>query len=375
MIRRFANFLLGAGPWRLASFEAIVNDRTSYRNGIHRAEDFTGIVHSEPGESAFYPSSPSLLEQNPTWEMLPGGPRYSTSGLAPTCPRTIYSLTDAGVITSDGLVYCRKSRRLIAETARRWTAPAGTHPILEAIGYPPAKRVPGLTLSLLTLSGEGFYHLLLESIPRLALLRPWLDRADHVLCAGGPESFHAKWLALAGVPAHKMVWMQGLCHVVCDQLLFTSSLMRDQQPSEWTVAAIRGAFPSAPPEPSSPRRIWISRQDATLRNLSWENELLARLPGFSRIELAELPPAEQIRLASGAEVLAGPHGAGLAHALFGRSGARLIELFPHCHRQPIYGRLAALASLDYRWAITDFDQPHDLDRLATAILASLPPPP
>ncbi len=374
-LRRLACALRSSGPWRLAPFEEIARDRTSYVRGVHRAEDFTGLLHTQPGEAVFYPPGISLLNQSPTWETLSDGPRYRSSGVAPVPPRQVFALDDAGVITSDGVVYCRRTRRAVAETAIRWTAPATEHPILGAAGHPPARALPGLTLSLLTLSGEGFYHFLLEAIPRLRLLRPWLERADQVLSPGRPDGLHARWLAHAGVPSEKIVWMEGLCHVACEQLLFTSAPMRNYQPDPWVLGAVRGSFPPPAPAPDAPRRLWISRRDARLRLLSWEDELLARLPGFTRVELAGLSPAEQIALAAGADVIAGPHGAGLSHVVFGRPGARVVELFPHVRRQPVYARLAALAGLDYAWAVADFDRTPDLPALAAAINAFCPPSP
>lgn len=368
--RRLACALRGTGPYRIDFFDKIARDRTDYARGVHRSEDFTGLIHSDPGEPSYYPANTPLLDQCPAWETVGDGrPRYLTSGVAAASPRHIFSLTDAGVLTSDGIVYCRRTRRAVAETMRQWAAPAADNPILGAVGYPPALALPGLTLSLLTLSGQGFYHFLLESIPRLQLLRPWLERADHVLCAGYPGSLHARWLAHAGVPATKIVWMDGLCHVACEQLIFTSYPMRDQQPSAWTVNSIRAAFPSPTLAPDSPRRIWISRRDSRLRLLTWEDELLACLPGFVRVELAGLSPEEQIALTAGADVIAGPHGAGLSHVLFGRPGTRVVELFPHGHCQPIYARLASLAGLHYGWAVTDFDRASDLPALAVAINA------
>ena len=149
--------------------------------------------------------------------------------------------------------------------------------------------------------------------------------------------------------------------------------MRDQQPTAWTLQALRNSFPAPSPSSALPRRIWISRRDSRRRELAWEDELLARLPGFSRVELAGLSPAEQIELAAGAEVIAGPHGAGLSHALFGRPGAHLVELFPRSHLQPIYGRLAALAGLSYAWAQVDFDRPAELEPLTDAIRRFIAP--
>ena len=232
----------------------------------------------------------------------------------------------------------------------------------------------GRALNLATLSGEGFYHFLLEALPRLWLARPWLDQIDHFLCNGSPRTFHARWLAQAGIPPEKIVWMSGLCHYSSPQVLFTDDLMRDQQPGAWNVAALRGLFP--PASPARPgRRLWVSRQDAQVRHLAWESELLGQLPGFESVRLSELSPADQLRLASEAAVIAGPHGAGLSLLAFAAPGVRLVELFPHPQRQPVYDRLCQLVPGSYAWAVTDFQRPDGAARLAGAIQSFLDQPP
>jgi len=357
------------GPWRSASFDSIAEDRNPPSTPIHRPEDFSGLLHEESGEPSIYPQSTSLDRQAHLSETFADGRnRYRESGISPSTPRRVMSLTEAGVITPDGIVYCRRTRRAVAETLRQWLQPPGAHTLLGASGYPPARRLQGLSLSLLTLSGSGFYHFLLESIPRLQLLRPWLKKADHVLCVGGHGSFQHRWLIHAGLDEEKIVWMENLCHVECEQLLFTNSLMRDQCPSSWTLASIRSAFPSHEASPGPPLRIWISRQDALIRRLEWEDDLMELLPGIKSVALARLSPREQIELLNRAEVIVSPHGAGLANIVFARPGARVIEIHPEARpQQPIYARLAALGQLDYAWLRVNYNRPENLPHLAKLI--------
>ena len=368
-VKRCLTRYLGLGPWRIASFDSIAGQRTTYADGVHRPEDFTGVIFANSFQPTYFSQEKSLIGQCPEPEVVAEGTRYVEKGLYPASPVRVYSLSEAGAISSDGVVYCLKTRRAVAESFRSWEISIKDHPALVSPRYPSAARLPGLTLSLLTLSGEGFYHYLLESIPRLCLLRPWLKLADHVLSAGSANSIQTRWLEYAGVPLEKVVWMNGLCHVTCDQLLFTDYPMRDQLPSEWIVEAIRSSFPSPRHKSfATGRRIWISRGDATSRILHWEDDLLALLPEFSRIHLAELTPAEQISLAANAEVVAGPHGAGFSNMVFGQHKAKVIELFPVHHYKPVYGRLASVVGLSYTWAMVDFQYPPpDLHDLAQAV--------
>ncbi len=80
----------------------------------------------------------------------------------------------------------------------------------------------------------------------------------------------------------------------------------------------------------SPRRIYISRNDARLRRVSNEDRIVPILEarGFSRVTLKGMPIADQVRLFREAEAVAAPHGAGLAHTAWCSPGTKIIEFFP-----------------------------------------------
>jgi hypothetical protein len=77
-------------------------------------------------------------------------------------------------------------------------------------------------------------------------------------------------------------------------------------------------------------RIYISRNDARLRRVSNEEQLLPVLEahGFTRVILRGMPIADQIRLFRRADAIAAPHGAGLAHTAWCKPGTAVIEFFP-----------------------------------------------
>src|SRR5262249_28979662 len=105
-----------------------------------------------------------------------------------------------------------------------------------------------------------------------------------------------------------------------------------------------------------PRRIYISRNDAHLRRVLNEKELLPHLQaaGFERFVLKGMPIAKQVQLFRRAEAVLAPHGAGLAHITWCRANTKVIEFFPD--PQGPRGRVKN-ASADY-WLISKI---HDLD--------------
>jgi len=344
----------------------MAQDRTNCAGGVHRAEDFTGAIVRAPAESIVYESAHALLGQDPSGEMLANGPRYRPHGLVLAEPKIVYSLADAGIAMPDGVVYCPRTRRAVAETVRCWTQPVHQHPLLNAPRFPRARPLAGCTLSLLTLSAEGFYHFLVEALPRLRLVEDLLPHIDHVLANGSSDGFQEQWLLHAGVPREKILWADGLTHYRCEQLLFCSSLIADCQPGAWLRDSLQ-ALCRTPRHTVSRRWLWISRKDAASRHLTWEDELLAHFPQFEKVTLAGRPPSEQIALFAEASVVAGPHGAGLANLLFAPRGVKLVEFFPNSRIAPLYGRCAQIAGGQAAWAWTDFSHPTDLDRLLPAL--------
>jgi hypothetical protein len=80
----------------------------------------------------------------------------------------------------------------------------------------------------------------------------------------------------------------------------------------------------------SPRRIYVSRNDARLRRVVNEKAILPTLEalGFERVTLSGLPIGEQVRLFRHAEAIVAPHGAGLAHIAWCKPGTKVVEFFP-----------------------------------------------
>jgi hypothetical protein len=370
--RRLAQACFGQGPWRLAPFAEIAGKITSDTpGGVHRPEQFTGVVRQEDGGSFHYRSAFALLHQPPSWESIKGQPRYRENGVVCASPKLLFSLCRAGIAGVDGLVYSPESRCAVEETVRCWMQPANSHPFLGAVRYPAPQPLSGLSLSLATLDGGGFYHFLHESLPKLWLAREFLPHIDHVLVGGERDVVREAWLGLAGVPAEKIIWLHGLAHYRCEQLLFANLPLRDYQPTGWNVRTLHALFGLAPAPANASRWLWISRSDAQTRQLTWEDDLLGHFPRFDKIVLGRLPPAEQIRLFSTAAVVAGPHGAGFAQLAFCPAGGQFVEVFPRGYRQPVYARLAQAAGLDAAWAMVDFSQPALAQSLASSMAGFL----
>ena len=100
---------------------------------------------------------------------------------------------------------------------------------------------------------------------------------------------------------------------------------------------------------ASRQRIYVTRRKAGSRQLINEAEFahgLKQAYGFEVVENEGLSLQAQLDLYSGAEFVAGPHGAGLTNILFSRRPRGLLE-FWHSVQQPFFEGLAESLGISY----------------------------
>lgn len=81
-------------------------------------------------------------------------------------------------------------------------------------------------------------------------------------------------------------------------------------------------------DPSGKRRIYVTRAGARMRRMANEDALAPVLArhGFEVVAFEEMTLSEQINLMAETQVLAGPHGAGLANMMFMAPGGAVLEM-------------------------------------------------
>jgi capsular polysaccharide biosynthesis protein len=114
-----------------------------------------------------------------------------------------------------------------------------------------------------------------------------------------------------------------------------------------------------------------SANNRTVRNEAEVQELL-RGYGFIAVDPGKLSVAEQIATFARAELIVGPHGAGLTNILFAGPGARVIELFPAGYMLPDYWWLASsMPGLDYRYLSAPAARRFGLRNRGAALVADI----
>nr|WP_283102323.1 glycosyltransferase family 61 protein [Haloplanus sp. XH21] len=151
-----------------------------------------------------------------------------------------------------------------------------------------------------------------------------------------PPSWLLSSLSLAGVDTDRLIEWSGTrarcSHAVLGSLRRNTSSTSDGYIHSPAAAArlgerirksVAGTHSTGPG-----RRLYVSRADTTDRRVRNEDALLSVLDdyGFDRIVPGELSFETQVRRFSNAEIVLGPHGAGLTNMIFSEE-ATLIELF------------------------------------------------
>ena len=217
----------------------------------------------------------------------------------------------------------------------------------------PRRELSGRHLSLLLGNHDNYFHWLLMSLARLALLEPDdLSGLDGILMPASLPPAHRAALKLARVAGHAP-----LITVPRGETLSIETLVLP-----WNIASGFGVNPIAvsylrrlaatlPGDrtPRPKRKIYIDRQNAPGRRLVNEAEIVdvIRKRGFIPIKMETLSFEEQACLVRESVEIVGPHGAGLTNIVFANPGARVIELMPFEAVNWCYRHLAAACRHEY----------------------------
>lgn len=103
-------------------------------------------------------------------------------------------------------------------------------------------------------------------------------------------------------------------------------------------------------EPEYNNRIYISRRDADRRQVKNESEIRSVLSefGFETYVPGKLSYSDQVSLFSNANIIVGPHGAGMMNALYSENGT-LIELMSDSSPNVHHFCLSNLTDIDYEY--------------------------
>lgn len=212
---------------------------------------------------------------------------------------------------------------------------------------------PGIAVAHNQWSAENYYHWLIDTLPRLLILRN--QYPDYLLLL--PQPLPPKQLpdyikssaSVFGFTKYYPLTTKQILkakHVVLAELTAESLF---QNPD--LVTQVREELISALcPEHIVPtRRIYASRATQSVRRLVNEKEMEEVLTahGFETVFFEQLSFLEQIQLMRETSVFMGTHGASMTNLMFLPHKARVIELLNRDNGDLCYFRLASCFSLPY----------------------------
>lgn len=208
------------------------------------------------------------------------------------------------------------------------------HSALVRARLPAPRRLPGLTLSLVTPEAtSNYHHWTMDLLPRAGLVQRAgyrLSDFDQVLIKGARAPFQQEGLARLGIDPARIVRVDDHTHFRADRLVVPSVRHDNTKVNLADMEFVRRLYlPEEPAPATARRRLYIGRKDAAYRRVTNRSELLAELDsfGFEEIAMSKMSVPEQARLFSEAEIVIGPNGSALANLLFANRAATVVEFF------------------------------------------------
>jgi hypothetical protein len=231
--------------------------------------------------------------------------------------------------------------------------------LAQAIRQITLKRSYHIVFSLVNQFSIGFFHWILECLPRLWLLKQYealVGQTIPVLIDPNPPAYIRETLHMMGI-TEIIEWDVTFARV--KHLLIPMALHGTGRPSgfatAWVHDALLAYLGDDSPHFEAPK-IYISRESANKRRVMNEAEVFdfLRSCGFELFNLERMTIAEQIALFTQANVILGPHGAGFANAIHS-SEARLLEFFEPSYVNACFYRLANVRNFDYGFFLAESD--------------------
>jgi len=195
----------------------------------------------------------------------------------------------------------------------------------------------------------GYYHWLIEGLPRLKLLEEVMDEIDYLIVPSNLKRFHIESLKLLGFPEDKLLRIKNGSHLLCENLFVPSTLR--PRPFKWACDFLRETFIHS--DVTEPHRlIYISRKDALYRKIINEEEVEKYLQniGFEIVQMSELTFLEGVKICAEAKIVVGPHGAGLCNIVFCQD-AKILEIFSPSYVDTSYWFIANMYENKYYYLL------------------------
>lgn len=327
------------------------------RYGIPAGVRNLGIDNEAPGKVV-----PDIHVVFPAWEPL----RNLPSGLGdwqridsfqrelahPQPAAAAVALKEGRLLGKEGIAFDADGN-LIADCAKRIAGATYEWRELYIPIRPRPKRLNGTWGALTGCGSSGFFHWLMDVLPKVALIEAVVPQIDGWLVPKCECPFIEQSLDLLQVPQSSRYRISDGEQVIADTLVVASNPAKSGNPPRWVVDFLRTRV--APPRMGAEggARIYVSRTRANARRIRNESQLLRLLTplGFTVVHLESLSLYEQAKLFQTASHIVAAHGAGLSNLVHVDPGTRVLELFGEKYVNVCFWALSNHLDLQYSYVV------------------------
>jgi tetratricopeptide (TPR) repeat protein len=298
---------------------------------------------------------PPYLAQNPPAEVaiIPQGRTW----IAPR--KNWWNVCNAiATIHPDNQLDTRFSRFYPAPLPNCQNPDFSQHQVFFLDEFPPLEYLEGKIAVLSGLSGNVYFHWMVDVLPRLEILKQQgvdLAEIDGFVVNSIQRPFQRETLEKLGIPLSKIIESDVHSHLQAEELIVPAFPSSVGWVSPWIIQFHRQRFATAiqAPEVDYPERIYITRKKAQYRRIFNESEVIECLKqyGFETVELETISVEQQAALFAHAKVIIAPHGAGLTNLMFCRPDTQVIELISPHYLRFYYWTIALQLDLDFYYIL------------------------
>lgn len=215
-------------------------------------------------------------------------------------------------------------------------------------------EIKGRTLfAAAPVANQNYFHWLIDMIGRMSISLPSAP-FENVIINSRKAEYQKRSFAALGLDSNVIEIDHG-DSVFCEDL-FVPTLRRtgNHAPSRRMVEFLRKVYvPKSQQDTGLPKKIYISRRDAKVRKVVNEDEIESLLVrnGFETVKMEQHSFEEQVALAANADVIIGPHGAGLTNTAFCKPGAKVVEMFSPQFIGGLFYFVSEFAGAQYHYVV------------------------
>jgi len=278
----------------------------------------------------------------------------------------------------NAIAIINENNQLLAEVSREYPGQLPgcekydikNHRFFTTEKLPPLEQINGTVAVLSGLSGNVYFHWMVDILPRIEILRCKginLEQIDWFLINSIQQPFQKETIRILGIPEEKILESDRHPYIEAEKLIvpsfsghlgwlerFAIEFHRQTFINNLNRGLFKDGFALGEKLKSQvgsayPTRIYISRNQAKHRRVINEAKIVELLSqyGFITIELETLSVVEQVTLFANAKVIVSPHGSGLTNIMFCQPGTTVIELVSPNYIRHYYWVISQQLGLKY----------------------------